>query len=165
MQDYHYKQLLHDRGICVVIPTYNNVGTIVDVINRVLVQCIDVIVVNDGSTDGTAELVREIKDITLIDNQINRGKGTALKRGFKKALELGFSYAITLDADGQHYPEDIPLLLEANVKHPGCIIMGQRKMKGVERSKGSKFANSFSNFWFCVQTFHYLSDTQTGFRL
>ena len=165
MQDYHYKQLLHDRGICVVIPTYNNVGTIVDVVNRVLMQCIDVIVVNDGSTDGTAELVREIKDITLIDNQINRGKGTALKRGFKKALELGFSYAITLDADGQHYPEDIPLLLEANIKHPGCIIMGQRKMEGVERSRGSKFANSFSNFWFCVQTFHYLSDTQTGYRL
>ena len=165
MQDYHYKQLLHDRGICVVIPTYNNVGTIVDVVNRVLMQCIDVIVVNDGSTDGTAELVREIKDITLIDNQINRGKGTALKRGFKKALELGFAYAITLDADGQHYPEDIPLLLEANIKHPGCIIMGQRKMEGVERSRGSKFANSFSNFWFCVQTFHYLSDTQTGYRL
>lgn len=165
MQEFHYKQLLHDRSICVVIPTYNNVGTIVDVINRTLIQCVDVIVVNDGSTDGTAEILREIKGITLIDYQINKGKGTALKRGFKKALELGFSYAITLDADGQHYPEDIPLLLEANVKHPGCIIMGQRKMEGVERSKGSKFANSFSNFWFCVQTFHYLSDTQTGFRL
>lgn len=165
MQDYHYKQLLHDRGICVVIPTYNNVGTIVDVVNRVLVQCNDVIVVNDGSTDGTAELVREIKGISLVDYQRNEGKGTALKRGFKKALELGFAYAITIDADGQHYPEDIPLLVEANIKHPGCIIMGQRKMDGVERSKGSKFANSFSNFWFCVQTFHYLSDTQTGYRL
>lgn len=165
MQDYHYKQLLHDRGICVVIPTYNNVGTIVDVVNRALVQCIDVIVVNDGSTDGTAELVREIKGITLVDYQRNEGKGTALKRGFKKALELGFAYAITIDADAQHYPEDIPLLLDANIKYPGCIIMGQRKMEGVERSKGSKFANSFSNFWFCVQTFHYLSDTQTGYRL
>ena len=75
MQEFHYKQLLHDRSICIVIPTYNNVGTIVDVINRTLIQCVDVIVVNDGSTDGTAELLREIKGITLIDYQllINRG--------------------------------------------------------------------------------------------
>lgn len=165
MQKSHYNQLLHDRGICVVIPTFNNVGTIVDVVKRTLVQCDDVIVVNDGSTDGTAELLRGIEGIILVDYEKNKGKGTALKRGFKKALELGFAYAITLDADGQHYPEDIFLLLEANIKHPGCIIMGQRKMEGVERSKGSKFANSFSNFWFCIQTFHYLADTQTGFRL
>lgn len=165
MQKSHYNQLLHDRGICVVIPTFNNVGTIVDVVKRTLVQCDDVIVVNDGSTDGTAELLRGIEGIILVDYEKNKGKGTALKRGFKKALELGFAYAITLDADGQHYPEDIVLLLEENIKHPGSIIMGQRKMEGVERSKGSKFANSFSNFWFCIQTFHYLSDTQTGFRL
>lgn len=165
MQKSHYKQLLHDRGICVIIPTYNNVGTIHDVVSRTLFQCDDVIVVNDGSSDGTAELLREIKGITLVDYERNEGKGTALKRGFKKAQELGFAYSITLDADGQHYPEDIPLLLEANIKNPGCIVMGQRKLKGVERSKGSQFANSFSNFWFCVQTLHYLSDTQTGFRL
>ena len=165
MQKSHYKQLLHERGICVVIPTYNNVNTILDVVKRTLIQCDDVIVVNDGCTDGTAELLREISSITLVDYEKNEGKGTALKRGFKKAKEMGFSYAITLDADGQHYPEDIPLLLEANLKHPGCIIVGERKMDGMERSKGSKFANSFSNFWFCVQTCHYLPDTQTGYRL
>lgn len=165
MQKYHCKQLLRDRGICVVIPTYNNVGTIVDVVNRTLQQCDDVIVVNDGSTDGTAGLLRRMEGICLVDYADNKGKGTALKRGFRKALELGFSYAVTLDADGQHYPEDIPLLLECNVKYPGCIIVGQRNLEGVERSGGSKFANAFSNFWFCIQTFHYLPDTQTGFRL
>ena len=165
MQKSHYKQLLHNRGICVIIPTYNNIGTIIDVVNRTLQQCKDVIVVNDGCTDGTADLLRKRTDITLVDYERNEGKGIALKRGFKKALELGFAYAITLDADGQHYPEEIPVLLEANIKHPGCIIMGSRKMNGAERSAGSKFANSFSNFWFCIQTFHYLPDTQTGYRL
>jgi len=160
------KQLLHDRGICVIIPTYNNVGTIADVVNRVLAQCWDVIVVSDGCTDGTTEILRRLKDITLVSYDKNAGKGTALKRGFRKALEMGFAYAITLDADGQHYPEDIPLMLKANMDHPGCLIVGQRKgLETMERSGGSKFANAFSNFWFTVQTGCRLKDTQTGYRL
>lgn len=160
------KQTLHDRGICVVIPTYNNVGTICDVVERTLQQCQDVIVVSDGCTDGTCELLKVIKGITLVAYQKNAGKGTALKRGFKKALEMGFAYAITIDADGQHFPEDIPLMLEANQKNPGCLIVGERKgLETMERSGGSKFANAFSNFWFTVQTGCRLKDTQTGYRL
>lgn len=158
-------RLLSERKICVVIPTYNNAGTVTDVIRRTLQQCRDVIVVNDGSTDGTGEQLRQITGITLVENKKNEGKGTALKRGLQKALEMGFAYAITLDADGQHYPEDIPRLLEGNIQHPGAIIIGKRKLEGVIRSGGSKFANAFSNFWFCVQTLHYLPDTQSGYRL
>lgn len=165
MQSSHYKQSLHDRGICVIIPVYNNDGTIADVVKRTLLQCNDVIVVNDGSTDLTKEHLESISGITLINSPKNEGKGAALRRGFRKALDLGFTYAITLDADGQHYPEDIPLFLEANIKNPGCLIVGARKMEGVTRSKASSFANSFSNFWFCVQTLHRLPDTQTGYRL
>ena len=157
--------MLHDRNICVIIPTYNNVGTIADVVQRTLLQCQDVIVVNDGSTDGTRELLLQTEGITLVDYAPNKGKGTALKHGLQKALQMGFTYAITLDADGQHYPEDIPLLLETNLRHPGALLLGQRKLDGVERSGGSKFANAFGNFWFCVQTLHYVPDTQTGFRL
>lgn len=165
MQKSHYKQLLHDRGICVVIPTYNNAGTIADVVKRTLAQCDDVIVVNDGCTDETTDILRSFHQITIVEYKDNAGKGTALKRGFKKAIELGFSYAITLDSDGQHFPEDIPLFADCNVKNPGSIIVGERNLENVVRSKGSKFANAFSNFWFCVQTLHYLPDTQTGFRL
>lgn len=148
-----------------IIPVYNNDGTIADVVKRTLLQCNDVIVVNDGSTDLTKEHLESISGITLINSPKNEGKGAALRRGFRKALDLGFTYAITLDADGQHYPEDIPLFLEANIKNPGCLIVGARKMEGVTRSKASSFANSFSNFWFCVQTLHRLPDTQTGYRL
>ena len=160
------RQLLKDRGICVIIPTYNNVGTIVDVVTRAKFQCDDVIVVSDGANDGTLELLYNIEDIVIVNLENNQGKGSALKAGFKKALELGFAYAITIDADGQHYPEDIPCLLEENIKNPGTILVGERKnLEKMERSAGSKFANKFSDFWFFVQTGQWLNDTQTGYRL
>lgn len=160
------RKLLKERGICVVIPTYNNVGTITDVVNRAKIQCDDVIVVSDGANDGTLDKLRKINSIELVVLDKNRGKGTALKYGFKKAIEKGFSYAITIDADGQHFPEDVPNLLKANIEHPGAIIIGERKdLDKMERSAGSKFANKFSNFWFFVQTGRWIKDTQTGFRL
>ena len=159
------QQLLHDRGICVVIPTYNNAGTIDAVVRQTLKECMDVIVVNDGSTDDTSAILHAIEGITIVEYTQNRGKGYALKRGFQRALEMGFAYAITLDGDGQHYPHDISLFLEANRQHPGALIIGSRTLNGVERTKGSSFANKFSNFWFYVQTGRRLPDTQTGYRL
>lgn len=158
---------LRARGICIIIPTFNNAGTIADVTRRSFEQCKDVIVVCDGCTDNTVKILEEMTprpEIVVLNK--NCGKGCALKEGFKFAKKAGFSYAITLDGDGQHYPEDIPELLEANIKNPGALIIGQRKnLENVERSSGSKFANAFSNFWFAVQTGHYLKDTQTGYRL
>ena len=160
------RQTLRDRGICVVIPTSGNAGTIADVVHRVLEQCLDVIVVSDGCKDTTLDILRGIDGITIVAYEKNAGKGAALRRGFRKALEMGFAYAITIDADGQHFPEDIPVMLEANKKYPGALIVGQRMgLEKAERSAGSKFANAFSNFWFAVQTGHRLRDTQTGFRL
>jgi 1-acyl-sn-glycerol-3-phosphate acyltransferase len=158
------QKLLHDRGICVVIPTYNNAGTVRKVVEDCLRQCRDVIVVNDGCTDDTHEILSSISGITVVEYGRNRGKGHALKVGFRKALEMGFAYAITLDADGQHYTNDIHLFLEANLQHPGALIIGSRRLEGVDRSKGSNFANKFSNFWFWVQTGRKLTDTQTGYR-
>ena len=158
-------ELLRARGICAVIPTYNNAGTVGQVVRETLLYCADVIVVNDGSTDGTASLLGEMKGITLVEYPQNRGKGYALKRGFRKAREMGFAYAITLDADGQHYPANITDFLRANQEHPGALIVGSRRLEGVERSRGSAFANAFSNFWFRVQTGQKLRDTQTGYRL
>lgn len=159
------KRQLTLRGICVVIPTYNNERSVLKVVLETLSYCDNVIVVNDGSTDSTTSLLKEIDNITLLSYSKNRGKGYALKVGFMKALEMGFAYAITLDADGQHYPKDIELFLEANKRSPGALIIGNRNLEGVDRSKGSSFANKFSNFWFCVQTGKFLSDTQTGYRL
>lgn len=156
---------LHERGICVIIPTFNNETTLIDVVSQVREICQDVIVINDGSTDNTANLLKERTDITVLSYEKNRGKGYALKTGFRKAREMGFAYAITIDADGQHKPQDIPKFLQANKEHPGAIIVGKRNLENVERSKGSNFANKFSNFWFALQTGRRLKDTQTGYRL
>lgn len=158
---------LKNRGICVVIPVFNNESTIVDVVTRTLDFCEDVFVVCDGCTDGTIDRLAPLRDrLRLLVLPRNGGKGRALKAGFRAALEAGFAYAITLDADGQHYPEDIPLLLGANRACPGSIIVGCRQgLRNAARSAGSSFANSFSNFWFFLQTLRPLKDTQTGYRL
>lgn len=175
-------QTLRDRGICVVIPTYNNVGSIEAVVRETLRYCLDVIVVSDGSTDGTAEVLQRLTQemtadelsaqastsvhrLALISYTRNRGKGYALREGFREARRQGFSYAITLDGDGQHYPYDIYTFLRGNQEHPGELLVGERQMEGVVRSKGSAFANRFSNFWFYIQTGCPLRDTQTGYRL
>lgn len=161
----YVRQTLRERAVCVLIPTYNNVGTICSVVNQAKDYCLDVIVVDDGSTDGTTDVLKSVNGIQLVSYPNNRGKGYALKRGFKHALAQGFAYAITMDADGQHLAKDIPAFLKANVEWPGCVILGSRKLDNVSRTKGSSFANGFSNFWFAVETGKRLSDTQTGFRL
>ena len=161
------RDMLRERGICVVIPTYNNGGTIGRVVAGALEQCDDVIVVNDGSTDTTAQTLAGLaaEGLTVVTLERNSGKGAALKAGFRKALDMGFAYAITLDGDGQHYPEEIGQFLEANREHPWALIVGSRNLEGIDRPKGSDFANKFSNFWFQVQTGRKLSDTQSGYRL
>jgi glycosyltransferase involved in cell wall biosynthesis len=156
---------MYEPKVTVIIPVYNGSNFLSQAIDAALrqdYQNIEVIVVNDGSTDGTAEVLREIKDIILVDSPQSRGKGHALKCGFQKAKEMGFAYAITLDGDGQHFPADISRFLETNKQYPGALLIGSRNLEGVERSKGSSFANKFSNFWFYVQTGQRLADTQTG---
>ena len=148
------------------MPTYNNDGTLRDVVERVLQFCPDVIVVNDGCTDTSAAILSSFGEkITIVDYGNNCGKGYALKQGFKKALELGFDYAITIDSDGQHFPEDIPLFIKALEQHPNSLIVGSRNLNQENMPEKNTFANKFSNFWFKIQTGVNLPDTQTGYRL
>lgn len=151
--------------ICVIIPTYNNAGTLHHVVSDVLNYSSDVVVVNDGSTDSTAQILDEFKDsINIVSYEKNQGKGYALKTGFKKALELGYEYAITLDSDGQHYAEDLPKFIKEIGENYGSLIVGERDLSNVDINGKSSFANKFSNFWFWVQTGRKLKDTQTGYR-
>lgn len=150
------------------MPTYNNAGTLERVINALLQLVPEemLIVVNDGSTDATDAILSKFKGrITILHNEQNCGKGFSLRRGFKEAQQRGFRYALTIDSDGQHYPEDIPNLLDALKDNPDAVIMGSRNMQQQGVPQKSSFGNRFSNFWFKVETWISLPDTQTGFRI
>lgn len=152
--------------IGVVIATYDNAGTIANVVRRVEAITRDIIVVDDGCTDNTLALLQQL-DVPphIVTYKPNRGKGHALVQGFKKAMQLGWDYVITLDSDGQHFPEDLPQLVAAWTQHKDALIVGERDTGHLNMPRGNTMANKFSNFWFTVQTGIQLNDTQTGFRL
>lgn len=160
-----YQQHFERLRMCVIIPTYNNAATLAGVIRDVAGYTHAIIVVNDGSTDHTEEVLAEFNSLEVVRYPRNAGKGIALRRGFKKALEKGYEYAITIDSDGQHFAKDIPLFVEKLDKDGPALIMGARNMNQESVPGKSSFGNKFSNFWFKVETGIDCPDTQTGFRL
>lgn len=161
--------------IAALIPTYNNGGTLQRVVEGVRAECPAVVIVNDGSTDNTASILRQYADaegVHVIECRVNKGKGHALKVGLRKAREMGFDYAVTIDSDLQHNPADIAALRAAlgqaaqdgGAGSPVAVI-GSRNLAADGMPQANSFANRFSNFWFTVQTGLRLPDTQTGFRL
>ena len=158
---------LKDIHCCILIPTFNNQKTLSRVIDGVLAYSFeDVIVINDGSTDDTASIIAMYGEkINVLTNEINKGKGFSLRRGFMEAIRLGYKNAISIDSDGQHLPSDIPLFIETALENPGALLMGSRNMMQEGVPGKSSFGNKFSNFWFKFETGLTLPDTQTGFRL
>ncbi len=150
---------------CVIIPTYNNAKTLKRVLDGVLLQTQDIIVINDGSTDDTATILKEYPNIFCIHLAKNSGKGKALRVGFKEAQKKHFQHAITIDSDGQHFPKDIPVFLsELEKSQKPLLLIGSRNMTQENVPKKSSFGNKFSNFWFWFETGISLTDTQSGFR-
>lgn len=152
---------------CVIIPTYNNCKSLQLVIEGVLRFTENIIVVNDGSTDSTAEILLKFPQIQKLHLHKNKGKGNALRQGFRHAENLDYNFALTIDSDGQHFPEDIPYFIEELEKEPNkeVLLIGSRNMTQSGVPKKSSFGNKFSNFWFWVETGNWLQDTQSGFRL
>lgn len=160
------RNAISEKKICVLIPTFNNEKTLKRVIDGVMDYTEDIIVVNDGSTDSTREILRSYSQIEVIDLPENKGKGNGLKIGFRRAKELGYDYAITIDSDGQHYPDDIPVFVEALLNEKeDVLLIGNRNMSQDGIPKKSSFGNRFSNFWFWFETGIKLEDTQSGYRL
>lgn len=153
---------------CVLIPTYNNHNTLKRVLNEVLDFTSNIIVVNDGSTDGTATILSTFEDLHVVNLPVNKGKGNALKTGFKVAEDLGYEYAISMDSDGQHFPDDLHVFLEALEGHTAkeeLLVIGSRKMDDPSVPDKSSIGNRFSTFWYWVETGIKLKDTQCGYRL
>jgi glycosyltransferase involved in cell wall biosynthesis len=151
-------------GYWVVIPAYNEVATIRDVASRALRQNTQVIVVDDGSTDGTADLLIGLPVIVL-KNPSNCGKAASLWRGFQHALSGGACGVVTLDGDGQHEPEDIPRLLAEAASHPNSVIIGARRRDQRRATFWRYVANRVADFWVSWAAGHPFDDSQSGFRV
>jgi len=160
-------QKIKDLQVCVLIPTYNNERTLKRVIDGVLEYTNNIIIINDGATDSTAQILENYTQLALIKVEQNTGKGHALRLGFKKAISLDYHYAITIDSDGQHFPEDIKVFIDTleDAVNNNLLLIGARNMDQEGVPGISSFGNKFSNFWFWFETGINLTDTQSGFRL
>ena len=160
-----FNKLFDKLKCCVIVPTYNNARTLCHVLDGIVKYTSNVIVINDGSTDKTGEILKSYQQIEIITFKKNKGKGSALKKGFSRAYELGYQHGITIDSDGQHMPDDLPNFIKKLEEEPGSMIIGARNMKQEGIPGKSSFGNRFSNFWFKVETGISLPDTQSGYRL
>ncbi len=151
--------------VCILVPTFNNAKTLAILLDDLNSFNAFIIVVNDGSTDETDKILLQFPEIQSISYSPNRGKGYALRQGFRVAVEKGFDYAISIDSDGQHFAKDIPAFLKTLEKNPGSLIIGARNMDQHSVPAKSSFGHRFSNFWFRVETGIELPDTQSGFSL
>lgn len=148
---------------CIVIPVYNHATTLRHVVESALKVLPHIIVVDDGSTDGAAEVVRDLP-VKFIRVPENEGKGAAIQRGAEEALAKDFTHIITMDADNQHLAIDLPAFLSAITKYPEDIIVGSRDFSVPDVPASSRFGRSFSHFWMFIQTGKSISDMQSGFR-
>ncbi|UJH91638.1 DUF2062 domain-containing protein [Antarcticibacterium sp. 1MA-6-2] len=153
---------------CILVPTYNNEKSLASVLRDLMLYTSNIIVVNDGSTDSTHNILKNFSDLNIYEYDQNRGKGAALNYGFKKAEDLGYAYAITIDSDGQHYPDDLDIFLSELESKEGdkeILLVGDRNMGRDGIPGKSTTGNKFSNFWYLVVTGINLRDTQSGYRL
>ncbi|MFC1855511.1 DUF2062 domain-containing protein [Thermodesulfobacteriota bacterium] len=154
-----------EQNCCVIVPTYNNDTTLKFVLDGILKYTDRIVIIDDGSTDGTKGVLSGYDKLDILTQEANFGKGAALRRAFLYAKEKGYRYAITIDSDGQHLTDDLPAFLDKLDDAPDSVIVGARNMGQSGIPKKSSFGHKFSNFWFKFETGVSLPDTQSGYRL
>jgi glycosyltransferase involved in cell wall biosynthesis len=146
--------------ICAVVPALDCAATIATVVQGARDQGIAVLVVDDGSADGTATAA-EMAGATVLRHSANRGKGQALVSGFRWALARAYDRVLTLDADGQHDPLEIPRLLEDDAD----LVIGRRRVMPGAMPLSSFIGNVTSLFWVSLFCGRVCPDAQCGFRV
>ena len=158
------KPLHRCAAIAILIPAYQCEATIGEVVSGAAVHGLPVIVVDDGSTDRTAEIAAE-QGAEVVRHGRNRGKGEALKTGFGHAEAKGFDAVITLDGDAQHDPREIPKFIAAHERYPEDIILGSRMGTPEKMRRLNRFSNRMGIFFLSLLTGQPVADSQTGYRL
>jgi len=148
---------------CVVIPALNESLRIREVVEGALAECPNVLVIDDGSDDGTSDCVADLP-IILLRHPVRQGKGASLREGFAEALRRGFDAVLTMDGDGQHMAADIPRLLDAAARHPGALILGSRLRKRAQQPLHRRLANEFGDWGISWGCGYRIADTQSGQR-
>ena len=149
--------------IAAAIPAFQAGASVGDVVRRTREVLPEVLVVDDGSSDATAEAARGA-GAELVAHPVNRGKGAALVTAFRTLFARGCDAVVTLDADGQHLPEEIPKLLEA-ARGGADLVLGTRDHLFAEMVAARRVANRLSSWAISWAAGQSLSDVQTGFRL
>lgn len=150
-------------AVCILIPSYNAAKTARSVAEECLLHKLPVVVVNDGSDDGTADTLAELP-LTILTHQTNSGKGAALKTGFAWALQHGYEGIVTLDADGQHDPTAIPYLVEVAKRGAYGILLASRHSQFEQMADLRKVWNRFGVWCLRKRTGFEITDSQSGFR-
>lgn len=149
---------------CVVMPTYNEAKEIGRIIKKVLAQGLEVVIIDDGSPDNTSQVAANNGAIVL-KNQNNEGKGASLIKGFDYAMKNNFDTVITMDGDGQHLAEDIPLFLQAAKCSDSAIFIGNRMLKTKSMPWLRLLTNKFMSWLISEIIKQEVPDSQCGFRL
>ena len=147
-----------------LIPAFNEARSIADVVAGVRDAVSHVIVVDDGSTDGTAERARAA-GADVLEHAVNRGKGEAVRTGLARIASGGFTHVLLLDGDMQHLPEEAPRLLEAAERTGADLVLGERRFSREEMPASRYHANRIGSRvlgWFIGAP---VEDTQCGFRV
>lgn len=148
----------------IVVPTFNNIKTVKKIVDESLATGIPLLVVNDGSTDGSLDTIKSTT-ANVISFESNRGKGAAILAGAKWASNEGYSHIVTIDADGQHDPKEATKLISSAESHPHSIILGKRNFEDASVPGSSRFGRWWSNLWCRITTGHSIGDSQSGFRV
>jgi hypothetical protein len=148
----------------IVIPCYQGARSVGEVVRDARASGLPVVVVDDGSTDGSSA-VAEAAGAAVLRHPANRGKGAALASGFAYARKIGADAVVTMDADGQHDAAQVRDLVAAHAANPSALVVGVRSFAPADMPRRSRVGNRISTFWISLYAGQRYSDTQSGFRV